>query len=98
MGSDTLVTCKMSHDYYLPDPVNGLKDAVSGLPIPLCRKCGEWKGNAEDKCPNPTKSKKGRKAAVELHVDGGQNGTIVPPNPNQQQSGGKGKILYLVRF
>ena len=72
----------MSHDYYLPDPINGPKD-VSGFPLPLCRKCGEWKGNAEDKCPisTTTKVKKARKSASsEHHGDNIIQNSIIPMN------------------
>ena len=59
----------MSHDYFVPDPNNGPKDA-SGFPLPLCKKCGEWKGNAEEKCPAiANKTKKSKKTSRAEHEE-----------------------------
>ena len=44
----------MSHDFYIPDFINGPKDPSTDFPIALCRKCGEWRPNAIQICPSST--------------------------------------------
>jgi len=58
----------MSHDYYVPDCVNGPKD-TSNFPIPMCRHCGEWRSHALIICPSASQATAGFRSREEMKED-----------------------------